>query len=95
LVHARGGELLLGTIESGGVTAIAKDDGPGILDVESALRDGFSTGNGLGLGLPSARRLVDRFDLWSIVGQGTVVRLEKWASGLPEHRARESAGARW
>jgi serine/threonine-protein kinase RsbT len=56
----------------------AEDDGPGIADVERALEDGFSTGPGLGLGLPGARRLMDRLIVKSIVGQGPVVEMWKW-----------------
>lgn len=81
LVHAGDGELLLGSSESAGrigLVAIARDHGPGIADVDQAMRDGFSTGDGLGLGLPSARRLVDEFELSSVVGQGTTVKLIKW-----------------
>ena len=55
------------------------DEGPGIEDVERALTDGFTTGGGLGLGLPGARRLVDEFDNQTAPGQGTTVTLVKWA----------------
>jgi serine/threonine-protein kinase RsbT len=81
LVHAGGGEIMLGIVRNGtqsGIVVIARDDGPGISDIEEALRDGYSTGSGLGLGLPSARRLVDEFELHSIAGQGTTVSLTKW-----------------
>jgi serine/threonine-protein kinase RsbT len=56
----------------------AEDDGPGIADVDRALEDGFSTGPGLGLGLPGTRRLMDRVIVKSAVGQGTVVEMWKW-----------------
>ena len=56
----------------------ARDEGPGIEDVELALRDGYSTGDGLGLGLPGARRLVDEFTIETRPGRGTVVRMIKW-----------------
>lgn len=82
VVHARGGEVLLGVVEDRGrrgIMAIARDRAPGIRDVERALEDGYSTGAGLGLGLPSARRLVDEFALVSAVGQGTTVTMTKWA----------------
>ena len=82
IVHAGGGEILLGSVsDSGraGVIAIASDEGPGISDIEQAMRDGYSSGDGLGLGLPSAQRLVDEFELHSVVGQGTRVSLTKWA----------------
>jgi serine/threonine-protein kinase RsbT len=61
-----------------GVVVVARDQGPGIADIEAAMRDGYSTGNSLGVGLPGARRLVDEFELASTVGVGTVVTLKKW-----------------
>jgi serine/threonine-protein kinase RsbT len=57
---------------------VAEDKGPGISDPELAMRDGFSTGKSLGLGLPGARRLVDEFNLETALGQGTKVTLKKW-----------------
>ncbi|RRN76291.1 anti-sigma regulatory factor, partial [Pseudoxanthomonas sp. SGD-10] len=57
------------------------DKGPGIADIAQAMRDGFSTGRSLGLGLPGAKRLVNEFDVKSKVGQGTVVTIIKWANG--------------
>ena len=56
----------------------AEDDGPGIADIERAMEDGYSTGRGLGLGLPGARRLMDRLVVDSILGRGTVVEMWKW-----------------
>jgi serine/threonine-protein kinase RsbT len=61
-----------------GIEVVAQDDGPGIDDLGLAMQDGFTTGGGLGLGLPGARRLVDEFDVQSAVGQGTTVTLVKW-----------------
>jgi serine/threonine-protein kinase RsbT len=61
-----------------GIEVVASDEGPGIADVELALQDGYTTGNGLGLGLPGARRLVDEFELDTGPGAGTRVRLVKW-----------------
>ena len=61
-----------------GVRVIATDDGPGIEDLEKALTDGYTTGGGLGLGLPGARRLVDDFDIQTAPGEGTKVTLVKW-----------------
>lgn len=81
IVHAQCGELFIGTLrnEHGlGVVVMAKDNGPGIASLSDALTDGFSTGTGLGLGLPSARRLVNELELRSIVGQGTTVTLRQW-----------------
>jgi serine/threonine-protein kinase RsbT len=56
----------------------AEDDGPGIADIDRALEDGYSTGSGLGLGLPGARRLMDHMIVDSTVGHGTVVEMWKW-----------------
>ena len=61
-----------------GIRVVARDTGPGIPDVEQALADGYSTDEGLGLGLPGARRLVDEFDIASEKGRGTTVVLTKW-----------------
>ena len=56
----------------------AEDDGPGIADIERAMEDGYSTGRGLGLGLPGARRLMDRIIVDSKLGHGTAVEMWKW-----------------
>ena len=56
----------------------AEDEGPGIVDIERALEDGYSTGRGLGLGLPGARQLMDRLLVESTPGRGTVVEMWKW-----------------
>ena len=81
IIHAGSGEILLGLLadcQRAGVIAVTRDDGPGISNIEEAMRDGYSTGSGLGLGLPSAHRLVDELELQSIIGQGTTVTLKKW-----------------
>ncbi|OMC13660.1 MULTISPECIES: anti-sigma regulatory factor [unclassified Mycobacterium] len=59
----------------------AEDDGPGIADIERALEDGYSTGRGLGMGLPGARRLMDRLVVESARGRGTVIEMWKWVPG--------------
>ena len=56
----------------------AEDDGPGIVDVDRAFEDGYSTGSGLGLGLPGARRLMDEMTVKSTQCHGTVVEMWKW-----------------
>ena len=56
----------------------AEDEGPGIADIERAMEDGYSTGRGLGLGLPGARRLMDRLIVESALGRGTVIEMWKW-----------------
>jgi serine/threonine-protein kinase RsbT len=61
-----------------GIEVLAEDQGPGIPDIAAALSDGYSTGRGMGLGLPGARRLMDHFEIDSRVGEGTRVRMIKW-----------------
>ena len=56
----------------------AEDDGPGIADIERAMEDGYSTGRGLGMGLPGARRLMDRLIVESSLGHGTAIEMWKW-----------------
>lgn len=56
----------------------AEDDGPGIADIERAMEDGYSTGRGLGMGLPGSRRLMDRLIVESALGKGTVIEMWKW-----------------
>jgi serine/threonine-protein kinase RsbT len=56
----------------------AEDEGPGIADIERAMEDGYSTGRGLGLGLPGARRLMDRLVVESTLGRGTRIEMWKW-----------------
>jgi len=79
--YAQQGEITLEVAHDGprqGVRVTARDSGPGINDVEQAMRDGFSTGRSLGLGLPGARRLMDTFTLTSQPGCGTTVVMTKW-----------------
>jgi serine/threonine-protein kinase RsbT len=61
-----------------GLIVTARDSGPGIPDIERAMQDGFSSGKGLGLGLPGARRLMDEFSIQSTVGAGTTIVMKKW-----------------
>lgn len=61
-----------------GIGVVASDQGPGIPDMRQALEDGFSTGHGLGLGLPGTKRIMDEFELASEVGKGTRVAVKKW-----------------
>ena len=61
-----------------GVRLVFEDQGPGIADVEQAMRDGFTTGGGLGLGLGGAKRLVNEFDIHSRPGEGTRVTITRW-----------------
>ena len=81
LVHGGGGRMdgeVLEQTGDRGVRLIFIDDGPGIADVELALRDGWSSGTGMGLGLSGARRLMDDFDLRTATGEGTAVTVIKW-----------------
>lgn len=61
-----------------GIEVVFEDRGPGIADVDLALREGWSTSGGLGMGLPGSRRLTDEMDLVSSPGQGTTVTVRKW-----------------
>lgn len=84
LNYAKEGEIAVSTVEQQGrrgLQIVARDEGPGISDVTAALRDGYSTGKGLGLGLPGARRMMDEFDVQSVVGRGTTITMKKWAPG--------------
>ena len=61
-----------------GLEIVARDQGPGIDNIELAMRDGYSTARSLGMGLPGARRVMDEFEIVSTVGQGTTVTMRKW-----------------
>jgi serine/threonine-protein kinase RsbT len=78
--YAREGEIVLSAVEESrrGIQIMARDHGPGIPDLELAMRDGYSTGGSLGLGLPGARRLMDEFAIDSEVGKGTTILMRKW-----------------
>jgi len=81
VTYAERGEMAFSLVEDGqrrGICIIGRDHGPGIADVEQAMRDGFSTGRSLGLGLPGAKRLMDDFEIESVPGQGTTVIMKKW-----------------
>jgi anti-sigma regulatory factor (Ser/Thr protein kinase) len=81
--HARDGGTVVVTCSDEGVRVDAADAGPGIADLELALRDGWSSDGGLGLGLPGARRLMDRFEVSSRPGAGVVVRMAKLTDPEP------------
>jgi serine/threonine-protein kinase RsbT len=78
--YAKQGEIIFSVVEGSrrGIKIVARDQGPGIPDVALAMRDGYSTGGGLGLGLPGAKRLMDEFEIVSEVGKGTTVTMTKW-----------------
>ena len=84
LKYAGGGNVLIEVITEGrdnGIRLTFQDSGPGIKDIPMAMKDGYSTGKSLGVGLPGTKRLVNVFDIKSIVGEGTTVSIIKWKNG--------------
>lgn len=84
LKYGRGGNVLIEVVSKGrdmGVRLVFVDQGPGIPDIELAMKDGYSTGKSLGLGLPGTKRLVNEFNIKSEVGVGTTVSVIKWCNG--------------
>lgn len=81
LEHGGGGEVRIQALQEGlrrGVRLIFTDEGPGIADLAKALSDGFTTGNGMGLGLSGSKRLVNDFDIRSEIDKGTTVMIARW-----------------
>jgi serine/threonine-protein kinase RsbT len=81
LIYGGGGEVRIEMLTEGlrrGTRVVFEDHGPGIADLDQALKDGFTSGNGMGLGLGGARRLVPEFNIVSEVGKGTRVTITKW-----------------
>lgn len=81
LDYGGGGTMTLKTLQDGmrrGLSLTFEDQGPGIPDIDLALRDGFTTGSGLGMGLGGAKRLANEFEIKSVVGQGTWVTIVRW-----------------
>jgi serine/threonine-protein kinase RsbT len=81
LIHGKGGSMRIEAIEDGarnGIRLTFEDQGPGIPDINQALRDGFTTGQGLGLGLGGSKRLMNEFDIESRPGEGTRITVIKW-----------------
>jgi serine/threonine-protein kinase RsbT len=80
--YARRGRMIAQPLDAAqgraGLRLIFEDEGPGIPDINAAMRDGFSTGRGLGKGLPGSKRLVDVFEIESEVGRGTRVTVVRW-----------------
>ena len=84
LKYAGGGTALIEVVSdnrNSGIRLLFEDRGPGIKDVSLAMKDGYSTGKSLGLGLPGAKRLVNEFDIKSKPGEGTIVSILKWKNG--------------
>lgn len=81
VVYGGGGDMDWQVLEQAGRTGVRllfRDEGPGIADLKLALTDGWTSGNGLGLGLTGARRLVDEFELDTAPGKGTRVTITRW-----------------
>lgn len=81
LDHGKGGEMTIESLANGtksGLRLIFEDHGPGIPDIEQALKDGFTTGSGMGLGLGGSKRLVNEFSIESEVGKGTRITVARW-----------------
>ncbi len=84
LKYANGGQVTIEAISKGrenGIRLTFKDEGPGIPNIDLAMKDGFSTTKSLGLGLPGTKRLVSDFKIESVVGKGTTVTIIKWKHG--------------
>ena len=84
LKYANGGGVTIEVVSKGrenGIRLTFQDKGPGIKNIELAMKDGYTTGKSLGLGLPGAKRLVSEFDIKSVVGEGTTVTIIKWKNG--------------
>jgi len=84
LKYANGGTTLIEIVSKGnenGIRLSFEDKGPGISDIEAAMKDGYTTGKSLGLGLPGSKRLVSEFEIKSTPGQGTLIRIIKWKNG--------------
>ncbi|KFG01047.1 anti-sigma regulatory factor [Streptomyces europaeiscabiei] len=89
LVHGGGGQMECAPADRGGARGlrlIFSDEGPGIPDLDQALVDGYTSGEGLGMGLGGARRLVHEFAIDSRPGSGTTVTVTSWMSGAPRPR---------
>ena len=81
LVYGGGGTVDVTPVDNGrrkGIRIVFSDQGPGIVDLDLAFTDGYTTGGGLGLGLSGARRLIDEFDIVTAVGEGTTITVTKW-----------------
>ncbi len=81
ILYARGGTVCLQSLNSDvrrGLRVVFQDQGPGIANIEMAMQDGYTTGNGLGLGLGGAKRLVNEFQIDSRLGEGTRITITRW-----------------
>ncbi len=81
--HAQQGEIALGALNNSpsrrrGLQVVARDQGPGIVNLSRAMQDGYSSCGSLGFGLPGVRRMMDEFEIVSEAGKGTTVSVKKW-----------------
>jgi serine/threonine-protein kinase RsbT len=84
LRYANGGKIRIEIVSKGrdnGIRLTFADTGPGISNIDQAMKDGYSTGKSLGLGLPGAKRLVNEFNIQTETGKGTTVTIIKWSNG--------------
>ena len=80
--YGGGGTMVIDLLDDGtrrGIRLVFEDDGPGIVDIEQALRDGYTSGDGLGMGLGGSRRLVNEFEIESTPGSGTRITAIRWS----------------
>lgn len=92
VMHVGHGEIVMRPLyeaERYGMVVVVSDEGEGIPDVDAALRDGYASRGGLGLGLSGARRLMDEFHVQSCLGRGTTVTMKKWRARDDLERLRE------
>ena len=81
VTHGKGGEMAIEVVNNGSRTGIRltfQDNGPGIEDLSLAMKDGWTSGGGLGMGLPGTKRLVNDFDIESAAGKGTRIVIARW-----------------
>jgi serine/threonine-protein kinase RsbT len=92
VMHVGKGEIEIKPVDEGsrcGVAVIARDEGPGIGDVAAAMEPGYGSKDGLGLGLPGAKRLMDDFEIDSKAGGGTTITMTKWRARTDLERLRD------
>ncbi|RMH69690.1 MAG: anti-sigma regulatory factor [Gemmatimonadetes bacterium] len=80
VTYGHGGQITISSLHTSGVglQIVATDHGPGIHNIEQALKDGFTTGKSLGIGLPAVKRLMDEFEIKTGLDQGTTITVKKW-----------------
>ncbi|HJV53843.1 MAG TPA: anti-sigma regulatory factor [Noviherbaspirillum sp.] len=81
VLYAQSGRIALSVVQKGkkrGLQVVTEDKGPGIVDLSMAMQDGYTTSQGLGIGLPGAKRLMDEFAIESEIGKGTTIIMTKW-----------------